>query len=125
MPEGSPLISFERGSLPTDQPSNRLHKITDFVSDYHNRRERARFVSAYYVEQVAGHLTYIRRKAIQIRPLPDQLKSLVAALLTKLRPTTTAVYYQQYLETNDRVTKRQGKDQEKRSETLKRKVVED
>ncbi|OBT64193.1 hypothetical protein VE03_06871 [Pseudogymnoascus sp. 23342-1-I1] len=43
MPEASPLIFFESGSLPTDQPSNRLNKITDFVSDYHDRRARARF----------------------------------------------------------------------------------
>lgn len=81
MPEGSPLISFERGSHPTDQPSNRLDKITDFVSDYHNRREQARFVGAYSLEQVAGHLTLLRRKAIQTPPLLDQLKSSVAASL--------------------------------------------
>ncbi|KFY01473.1 hypothetical protein V490_00897 [Pseudogymnoascus sp. VKM F-3557] len=54
MPEASPLIFFEKGSLPTDRPSNRLDKITDFVSDYHDRRAQALFAQSNPNSPLAG-----------------------------------------------------------------------
>ncbi|KFY79983.1 hypothetical protein V499_01089 [Pseudogymnoascus sp. VKM F-103] len=54
MPKASPLIFFDAGSLPTDKPSNRLNKITDFISNYHDRRARARFAQDNLGSPLAG-----------------------------------------------------------------------